>query len=238
MIQAVIFDIDNTLYSYNRASAIALDALAAYCAQNFSIDRRMFDKLYGEAIALIRKRTVIDCAANHNVLLRCQCILELLKVKAPAKAVRMYHIFWDTLLDHMEAEPGMLPLMQRFAKRHVRIGIGTDMTAYVQYQKLERLCVMDYVDQIITSEEAGVEKPARHFFDLCLEKMDCQPDECVFIGDSIDKDVKGAIRAGLHGVWYAPDVYASPQALSYPHIRSYEACIDGDGIVFGKGLVI
>lgn len=37
------------------------------------------------------------------------------------------------------------------------------MTAYVQYRKLEAIGVTSYIDFIVTSEEAGAEKPHYHF---------------------------------------------------------------------------
>ena len=53
--------------------------------------------------------------------------------------------------------------MKELKKRKIRIGIGTDMTAYVQYRKLEAIGVTSYIDFIVTSEEAGAEKPHYHF---------------------------------------------------------------------------
>ena len=46
------------------------------------------------------------------------------------------------------------------------------MTAYVQYRKLEAIGVTSYIDFIVTSEEAGAEKPHYHFFDICVEKRE------------------------------------------------------------------
>ena len=54
----------------------------------------------------------------------------------------------------------------------VRIGLGTDMTAYMQYEKLIRLGLMEYMDFIVSSEEAGTDKPGNAFFMLCARKAD------------------------------------------------------------------
>ena len=38
-----------------------------------------------------------------------------------------------------------------------------------------------------------------------MEKAGCRAEECLFVGDSLTKDVLGAMDAGLHGVWYCPE---------------------------------
>ena len=87
--------------------------------------------------------------------------------------------------------------------RRIRIGIGTDMTASIQFKKLETFGFCSYIDFIVTSQETGVEKPHPHFFEICVEKAGCTADSCVFIGDNLKKDVQGACDCGLFGVWYS-----------------------------------
>ena len=99
------------------------------------------------------------------------------------------------------------------------------MTAYIQYKKLEKLGVLKYLDFIVTSEEAGEEKPTPRFFELCVKKAGCKPEECVFIGDSLKKDVIGPTEYGLEGTWYCPEDAVS---AGYPVIRSFEDFMRGE----------
>ena len=110
--------------------------------------------------------------------------------------------------------------MKELKKRKIRIGIGTDMTAYVQYRKLEAIGVTSYIDFIVTSEEAGVEKPHYHFFDICVEKAGVRPEECAFIGDNYKKDVEGAWNSGLRGIWYTQEKEPDME-IKYPVVRSF-----------------
>ena len=95
--------------------------------------------------------------------------------------------------------------MQKLKERGIRIGIGTDMTAHIQYRRLEFLNLSPYIDFIVTSEEAGVEKPHYHFFDICVEKAGVRPEECAFIGDNVKKDIEGAWESGMKGIWYTQE---------------------------------
>ena len=88
MIKAVFFDIDNTLYSYDRGNEAGMKALTVYGETVLQMDRETFVKVFRQAQQLVKERTGADCAAVHNRLIRMQCILELL-----GKPPYDYHCF-------------------------------------------------------------------------------------------------------------------------------------------------
>lgn len=238
MIKAVIFDIDNTLYNFDRVHRTAMEIVESYALSALFITHEDFKFAYEKAVCDMPLRTRLDCAANHNRLLRFQYMLEILRIKDCRQAAVMAQIYWDELIDMMTPEPGIQELFARLSEKKIKIGIGTDMTAPVQYKKLEHLLLLSYVDGFVTSEEAGVEKPDPYFFSLCMEKVGCLPHECIFIGDNLTKDVKGAIRSGMCGIWYRPDGTISGEDTRYPVIRSYENCITEGGIRFPDHIVL
>ena len=203
MIKAVIFDIDNTLYSLDKANETAMSALGAYAKENFGMEPEETKRLSRKCMDIVAERTG-DCAAQHSRLLRYQCFLEQIGSTDYRKAMEMYHVYWDTILAVMEPEPGIVSLILRLKDAGIKLGIGSDMTAYMQYKKLEKLGVLQYLDFLVVSEEAGAEKPAPRFFELCVKKAGCKPEECVFIGDNLKKDVIGSTECGLIGTWYNP----------------------------------
>lgn len=226
MIKAVIFDIDNTMYSFDRAHKTAMTALGAYVRENFGMEPEETEGLVKKCMDIVTERTGDNCAALHNRLLRFQCFLEQIGSTDYRKAMEMYHVYWDTILEVMEPEPGLLSLLSRLKERGIRLGIGSDMTAYIQYKKLEKLGALQYLDFLVTSEEAGAEKPARRFFELCVKKAGCEPGECVFIGDSLKKDVIGPTRYGMKGTWYRPS--QGDTGAGYPVIESFEDFMRGE----------
>lgn len=229
MIKAVIFDIDNTMYNFDESHKSAMAALCAYTEKNFGMDADETKKLAAKCMGMIIERLGDNCAAIHNRLIRFQCFLEQIGSADYQKAMEMYHTYWDTLLDVMEPEPGLLPLLKRLKEKGIKIGIGSDMTAYIQYKKLEKIGALGYLDFIVTSEEAGAEKPAPQFFELCVKKAGCRPEECVFIGDNLKKDVEGSARFGMAGTWYHPGKGPSDGGSDYPVIRSFEDYLHGEG---------
>lgn len=230
MIKAVIFDIDNTMYDFDKANRTGMAALRKYAAENFGMEPDEAVELIKRCMDIVAERTGGNCAALHNRLLRFQCFLEQIGSTDYGKALEMYHVYWDALIEDMEPEPGLLSLLRSLRERGIKIGIGSDMTAYMQYKKLIKLGAMRYLDFIVTSEEAGAEKPTPRFFELCVEKAGCKPEECVFIGDSLKKDVIGPTKCGLIGTLYRPKEKAvgagqsdgGSQEEVYPVVEAYE----------------
>lgn len=221
MIKAVIFDIDNTLYSYDQADIYGMQALQTYCKKYFCIEEKEMKAVYDKAMSIEAERIGTDTAAIHSRMLRFQCMTELFGQPLFPHSRNMYHAYWDTLINHMVPAPGIRELMENLKKQGICIGIGTDMTAYIQFRKLEVLGLAPFIDRIITSEEAGVEKPHPKFFSLCVEKCGCKAEECLFIGDNIYKDVLGAIHNGLHGIWFTQGEIPAEEK-PFPVIISYK----------------
>ena len=229
MIRAVIFDIDNTMYNFDRAHKAAMEALFRYGNHTLTLQTDFMRERLAAAQKTILDRLGTNASAIHNRMIRFQTFLESMPDVDLTRALEMYHTYWDTLLDVMEPEPGLQELITTLHGRGIRIGIGSDMTAYIQFKKLEKLGVLDQLSFIVTSEEAGAEKPSPEFFRLCVEKAGCRAEECAFIGDSLKKDVEGAAANGLHGIWYCPKEGESEKKEGYPVITSYIEYLEESG---------
>lgn len=231
MTRTVFFDVDSTLYSEKKAHAAAMGKLYRYGRETLSLDPETMDRLIGESRRTVYERLGYDNAAIHNRLIRFQGLAEGLPENRNDRYIRaleMYHIYWGAYLEAMEPEPYIRELIGALRGAGIRVGVGTDMTAYMQYKKLEKLGLLSEIQYIVTSEEAGAEKPSPKFFRLCIEKAGCRPGECVFIGDNLKKDVEGSVAAGMRGIWYRPEGGA-PEGR-YPSIASYKECME-NGII-------
>ena len=76
MLKAVIFDIDNTMYDFDKAHKTAMAALGVYGKENFGMDPEETAALVDKCMSIVTRRTGENCAALHNRLLRFQCFLE------------------------------------------------------------------------------------------------------------------------------------------------------------------
>lgn len=60
------------------------------------------------------------------------------------------------------------------------------------------------VDEVFISEEIGVIKPRKEFFEHILKAVGAKKEECLMIGDSLASDMAGAIAAGIDCCWFNP----------------------------------
>lgn len=217
MIKTILLDIDNTLYNYDSAHEKAMAALCDYCKEQFDWEEDQTKNLIKEAQQEQKKRLQKDSSALHNRLIRFQILLEKEEKAIAPYAMEMYQCYWNSIIYHAQIEPGVHQMLQKAKEAYIRIGIATDMTAYIQYRKLAKLGILSMIDFIVTSEEAGAEKPEEVFYRLCLEKAKCRPEECVMIGDSLKKDVKGAQAMGMKAFWYHPQEDANQECVPIIH---------------------
>ena len=62
----------------------------------------------------------------------------------------------------------------------------------------------DYIEDLFISEDLGVTKPDKAFFDICLDRIGEPTVTCIMIGDSLSSDMLGAKNASIASVWFMP----------------------------------
>ena len=212
MIKTVIFDLDGTFYDYTGADARAGRAVEKYALEHFGMQPEEYRRSMKEQLALTALR-LGPVAATHNRLVRMQNVLEKHHLPVYPHTICMAELYWSVFLKDIELFPGAEDLLKALKRAGTRIGIGTNMTAYVQHLKLRKLAIGPYMDFVVTSEDAGIEKPEREFFEYCLTKAECLPEECLFVGDSYDYDVRAPRECGMHAVLYGGDGILYPDCL-------------------------
>lgn len=227
MIKEVIFDIDGTLYDYSMGHEAGMKAMEAYMEEQFQVSPEKFREAYKAKNKEIAGRLGRDNAAIHSRSIRLQNILENMGKPIFPHTRKLYRLYWDALLAGSRPEPGSLKCMEELKKMGMTIGIGTDMTAMMQYEKLEFYGFAPYISHMVSSQEAGVEKPHKEFMELCIRKSGVKPEECLFVGDSFPKDVCGSAACGMMAVWYNPKGKARPEGTelsedAYHEIRQYD----------------
>jgi putative hydrolase of the HAD superfamily len=81
------------------------------------------------------------------------------------------------------------------------------------HEVLARAGLAPLVDGIVTSAEAGARKPHAAVFERALALAEAAPSEATHVGDSVDEDVLGALRAGIEPVLLSRDGRAAPAGV-------------------------
>jgi putative hydrolase of the HAD superfamily len=81
-----------------------------------------------------------------------------------------------------------------------RLAVISNGRTIKQWEKLVRLNLNHFFDEIITSEEVSIEKPNKGIFDEALKKMNVKAENSIMIGNKFDVDVLGGLNAGMDGI--------------------------------------
>lgn len=225
MIKGVIFDIDGTLYDYFSNDKIAVQSLCKYAKENLNVEEEDFRRFYSEARQIVKER-LTDGGARHSRVLFCQSVLELLGKNPFCHILKMYDIYWNSFLENMKPFDGVLEFIGKLKSSGKKISICTDMTAHIQYRKIERLGLKNFIDCMVTSEETGLEKPSPVMFNLALKKLNVTAEQTAYFGDSLERDIEGALNVGIKPFWYVGERKVEETKIDCVKIRSYREVLD------------
>lgn len=189
---AIVFDTDNTLYPYAPAHRAAQMAVRSKAVSTFSIKPEDFDKAFEEARHEIKIR-LKHTAASHSRLLYMQRMLEIMGLGSQVLwALDLEQTYWRTFLSNANLFDEVKELLDDVRRLGIPTVIVTDLTAQIQFRKVVYFGLDHYFDYIVTSEEAGLDKPHKAPFQLALEKIRPKGDCIWMIGDNPINDIRGA----------------------------------------------
>ncbi|EKO3943260.1 HAD family hydrolase [Vibrio fluvialis] len=189
---AILFDTDNTLYPYEPAHKAAQKAVKEKVIKTFSITETQFEQAFDQSRRLVKER-LGHTASSHSRLLYLQRMLEILGLGSQVLlALDFEQTYWRTFLSNAILFDGVKDLLDDVRLLGIPTAIVTDLTAQIQFRKVVYFGLDHYFDYIVTSEEAGFDKPHEAPFKIALDKM--RPaGSCIWmIGDNPVNDIRGA----------------------------------------------
>ena len=192
---AVLFDTDNTLYSYAPAHHAALLAVKSKIVSTFSFSPEDFDSAYQFARQQVKSR-LGNTASSHSRLLYLQRMLEMMGLGSQVlMALDFEQTYWRTFLSNATLFEGVKDLLDDFRRLRIPLAIITDLTAQIQFRKIVYFGLDHYFDYIVTSEEAGADKLGIAPYEIAIEKIRPQGNHIWMIGDDIVGDIKASKEA-------------------------------------------
>ncbi len=192
MDKAVFFDIDDTLLDTSSFAELARHAAINTMVENgLPLDSDKAYELLNEII--VEKGSNYD--KHFNVLTK-----KIFKEEKPlliALGMITYHNVKFALLRPFPRTSNILIYLK---SKGYRLGVISNGITIKQWEKLVRLNLHYFFDEIITSEEVGVEKPNKAIFKDALDKMNCKAEKSIMIGNKFEVDIMGAVDAGMSAI--------------------------------------
>lgn len=145
------------------------------------------------------------------------------------------NVDWQALVDEHEERYGgfqeddlyddVRPCLSALRDQGCRVVLAGNQPA----RRAEQLRALQLpVDDLVTSDELGEEKPAPAFFAAVLARLgDSSPGDVLYVGDRVDNDVLPAAAAGMRTCWLRRGPWGVLQELPADH--DVDLVLDGLG---------
>jgi HAD superfamily hydrolase (TIGR01549 family) len=188
----LLLDLDNTLYEYERCHNFALNQLLEACGAELKLSAEQLHHLYYDCRKAV-SHAHLGTANSHSRLFYIQGMVERATGTTNAGLImRLHDIYWNNYLNHMQLFDDAIAFLEQYKAAGIPVIMVTDMLATIQFKKVEQLNISKYFNYIVTSEEAGVEKPHPYIFDLAVQKglqLNPQLQNITVVGDNVKKDI-------------------------------------------------
>lgn len=218
MYNTIIFDLDDTLTNDRENTKEAFKIVLKYRKEKYTDEK--FERFYR-----IDKQTWRDTAAGKLITpyeddiikkaewLRASRFLKYFNNNIDyAEAVNINNIYMNGMKEKVVSQEGTLDIIKYLYNKRYNLVIATNGPIVPLNMKLEKLQIKEYFSTIFSAEEVGFMKPHKEFYKGLLKKAGILNKENVlFIGDELEKDIKGGIENNIDTCWcnYNKDKKAS-----------------------------
>lgn len=203
-IRAVLFDLDDTLHDDTFAFTTAAEEVAREVAAEHGIDAIVLKDAYiAEAEGFWHRLTAEQVKTKLSSLRATMWgnALASVGLADPALAVRSAVNYNAYRKKYFSPFPGAIDLLRDLKARGKRLGILTNGVSETHHEKIALLQIAQYFDAIFLADEVGMVKPDPLLFAHACQKLDTSPAYGAMVGDRYDRDIAGALEAGLYTIW-------------------------------------
>jgi putative hydrolase of the HAD superfamily len=151
---------------------------------------------------------------------RLKTVFDQLNYKASdALIFDMADAYIQTLPEYNTLFPGAISILEAL-KPHYAMHMITNGFKDVQHFKMKNSGLLPYFETVTDSSSVGKKKPDPEIFNHALKVGGVRSSEAVMIGDSLEADIEGALKVGMHAVHFMPLKQINP--THYKEIEQLE----------------
>lgn len=206
MIKHIFFDLDHTIWDFDRNAEETLTELYA--------------RYQLESLGLRSSREFIDTYTENNQLLWAEYHLgkitkETLRSERFSKTfiqlgIQPSHIPSQFEDDYVRLTPTRTNLFEgsekvlTYLQKKYTLHIISNGFKESTLTKMDKSGLNPYFANVIISEDVGVNKPDKAIFEYALRLASAQKEESIMIGDSLEADIRGAQDYGMKAIYFNP----------------------------------
>lgn len=198
----IFFDLDHTLWDFEKNSALAFEHI--FAKHKIELELQTFLACYipinNNYWELYQRDEITQEKLRCGRLNDTFCALQF--AISPEKIEELAADYIDHLPHSGHLFPGVLTSLEYLHKKY-KLHIITNGFQEVQRRKMASAKIDPYFKTITTSDEVGVKKPNPKIFAYALEKAGVAKANCLMIGDNLEADIRGARDFGMQTLHFS-----------------------------------
>lgn len=200
MFEILFIDLDDTILDFKMQEDVAIvktlkaagiDPTAQICEQYSRINKAHWARM---------EKGEID--RNQVLFGRFQVLFAELGVAADWEKAALSYM--ENLSEGHYFLPGAEEAVKSLSKKY-RLFLASNGTAKVQEKRIQSAGIAPYFESIFISQNIGINKPDKGFFDYCFARIPgFDPKKAMIVGDSPSSDIQGGQNAGIATCWVNP----------------------------------
>ncbi len=198
-IKAIFFDLYGTLLVFNNFDKANTDWVNAYyniIKKEKEIDLTAVEKICKDILESDIKKDSINELTTYETKIKHG--FESIGISLPKeKLKKIANDTVGTWQQYVKLADDALNVLGKL-KENKRLALITNFDHSPHIRKLLKETGLENLfEKIIISDEANCKKPQPEIFRLALSEMNLHPEEVIYVGDSIQDDIQGALSAGI-----------------------------------------
>ncbi len=186
--KAIIFDLYGTLVE--NFSRRTYDKVQEEMAKILDVSYPKFWQAMGETI---KDRSLGNLSPEENISEVCR----RLGVKADRTRIEQIVFLKDKFTrNSIIPEPKVLEALDLLKRNGLYIGLITNCNSAVP-RFFPESPLSQYIDAPVFSCEERIKKPSHRIYEIACERLNVQPQECIYVGDGSSEELTGAAAVGM-----------------------------------------
>lgn len=206
MYKTIIFDLDDTLNddTKNVKEAFKIIMNTDYTEEKFEIFREIDKNLWRDRAAGIIKDPREGMSKDEKTeWIRAQRFIRYFKNISYEEAVDINNKYMEGLKLKVQEIEGAKEVIKYLKDKQYKIIIASNGPSTAIPAKLKGLGLNEYIDETFAADECGSMKPHAYFYEALFNKINNHnTKEMLFIGDELEKDIKGGNEIGMDTCWF------------------------------------
>ena len=192
-IKAILFDVDNTLIDFMKMKKEAVKAAAAAMIaaglpmKQADAEREIWElyEKHGYEYQKVFQKLLLNKMKTVDYSILAPGVIAYKRKKE----------------GYLISYPGVYETLEKLRRKGYKLGVLSDAPRIQVWLRLAAMGLHKTFHFVVTFDDTKKKKPNPATFRKAIAKLDVRPDQVIMIGDSIERDIKGARKEGMKTIF-------------------------------------